>query len=205
MKRFLVLVVLGVMTAVMGNAYADQKVVGYVPSPEGDYQKLRTTDQTLLATDSASSTAQVGIGTQTPSTDTKLDVVGKVKVTELQIVNGTQGADRVLVSDADGNARWAQPPSSNLTAGNTGYADWLLKASFIKGIGMGPNQTPPLTLSTSFCASTTGAAECSAHHTYAIVASLNCSDGRSMLTFLKQTTADQDGITWHYRSYCVAG
>ncbi len=45
-------------------------------------------------------TGNVGIGTTNPTA--KLDVAGTVK-----IVDGTQGADKVLTSDASGNAHWA--------------------------------------------------------------------------------------------------
>jgi len=48
------------------------------------------------------STDRVGIGTITPSAN--LDVVGNVK-----IADGTQGAGRVLTSDAAGNATWTGP------------------------------------------------------------------------------------------------
>lgn len=43
----------------------------------------------------------VGIGTSSPSSSAKLDVVGKIKITD-----GTQGAGKVLVSDANGLATW---------------------------------------------------------------------------------------------------
>ncbi|MBI2094852.1 MAG: hypothetical protein HYT89_01645 [Candidatus Omnitrophica bacterium] len=104
------------------------KTVGYYPSPEGDYQKLRTTDQTLLATDSASSTAQVGIGTQTPGSDVKLDVAGKTRVTGLQIADGTEGYNKVLVSDEHGNTRWA-----TLSTGGSATQTYDLKVTPVPG------------------------------------------------------------------------
>ncbi len=46
--------------------------------------------------------SQVGIGTTTPDPSTMLDVQGKVK-----IVDGTQGENKTLVSDANGKAEWS--------------------------------------------------------------------------------------------------
>lgn len=50
-------------------------------------------------------TGDVGIGTAAPSA--KLDVVGT-----FQLVDGTEGVDRVLTSDANGNARWKPAATS---------------------------------------------------------------------------------------------
>jgi hypothetical protein len=52
-----------------------------------------------------STTGNVGIGTQTPTN--KLEVIGSVK-----IVDGTQGAGKVLTSDGTGKATWQTPTSS---------------------------------------------------------------------------------------------
>jgi len=49
----------------------------------------------------------IGIGTSTPQLGVKLDVNGSVKFTD-----GTQGAGKVLTSDANGLATWATPSSS---------------------------------------------------------------------------------------------
>ncbi len=64
----------------------------------------------------ATASVNVGIGTTTPSA--KLDVIGAVKITD-----GTQGANKVLTSDANGLAVWqapAAPPAAWLLAGNAG-------------------------------------------------------------------------------------
>jgi trimeric autotransporter adhesin len=57
--------------------------------------------------------ANVGIGTSTPSA--KLDVIGTVKITD-----GSQGANKVLTSDASGLASWQAPSSGWSLAGNAG-------------------------------------------------------------------------------------
>jgi trimeric autotransporter adhesin len=64
----------------------------------------------------ATTTVKVGIGTTTPSA--RLDVVGTVKITD-----GTQGANKVLTSDANGLASWqtpVQPPAAWSLTGNSG-------------------------------------------------------------------------------------
>ncbi|WP_415064265.1 hypothetical protein [Bdellovibrio sp.] len=54
----------------------------------------------------------VGVGTASP--DTKLHVAGAVK-----IADGTQGADKLLVSDANGSATWAAfPKFRSVSSGN---------------------------------------------------------------------------------------
>ena len=47
------------------------------------------------------SSSRVGIGTSSPSSGTKLHVVGSIKIED-----GTEGLNKVLVSDADGKASW---------------------------------------------------------------------------------------------------
>lgn len=58
------------------------------------------------------SAGRVGIGTQTP--DTKLHIVGKMR-----IVNGFELAGRVLVSDADGYGKWAEQPKPDVVYSNS--------------------------------------------------------------------------------------
>jgi hypothetical protein len=50
-------------------------------------------------------TGNVGIGTETPTSNAKLDIVGKIKITD-----GSQGVNKVLTSDASGLASWADIP-----------------------------------------------------------------------------------------------
>jgi len=60
----------------------------------------------------------VGIGTDTPGA--KLDVAGAIKITD-----GSQGAGKILTSDANGLATWTTPATTNLAdgtaVGNTPY------------------------------------------------------------------------------------
>lgn len=73
------------------SAFAEEvTVTTYYPSPEGKYKKLETTDETLLATDTTSETAKVGIGTTTPQAT--LDVNGDLSVSGTITVNGKKGA-----------------------------------------------------------------------------------------------------------------
>lgn len=98
------------------------------------FQALKTFQTTLLATDSGS----VGIGTNVPDVNAKLDLIGRVKITD-----GTEGAGKVLTSDANGLASWssslAQSPWSTDIDGNN-------KNLFSVGkIGIGTsNPTEPL-------------------------------------------------------------
>lgn len=78
----------------------------------------------------------VGIGTSTPVA--KLDVAGNVK-----IADGTQGAGKVLTSDADGIASWVTPPVStgsfvDLSSAQTvsGVKSWNDDAVFNTKIGI---------------------------------------------------------------------
>jgi hypothetical protein len=56
-------------------------------------------------------TLQVGVGTNTPTA--KLDVVGSFKVQ-----NGSQGAGKVMTSDANGLATWTTPSAAGLVSGS---------------------------------------------------------------------------------------
>ena len=69
------------------------------------------------------SDGKVGIGSTNPSA--KLEVAGTLK-----IVNGSQGAGKVLTSDANGLATWATPASNNSWA-LTGNSGTTAAANFI--------------------------------------------------------------------------
>lgn len=73
--------------------------------------------------------ANVGIGTSTPST--KLDIAGT-----LRIVDGTQGAGKVLTSDASGTASWVSPSNGGWSL--TGNAGTTATANFIGTIDNTP-------------------------------------------------------------------
>lgn len=66
------------------------------------YKASATQANSIILGNSANTDNKIGIGTSTP-TD-RLHVVGSVK-----IVDGTQGAGRVLTSDANGKASWIVP------------------------------------------------------------------------------------------------
>ena len=76
----------------------------YVNASGGEPLHLRTDGTDRLYIDGT--TGNVGIGTATPSE--ALDVVGT-----FQLVDGTQGANKVLTSDASGNASWQSAASGS--------------------------------------------------------------------------------------------
>lgn len=66
------------------------------------YQATATQANSIILGKSSEPNNKVGIGTSTP--DERLHVVGTVK-----IVDGTQGAGKVLTSDANGKGSWVSP------------------------------------------------------------------------------------------------
>ncbi len=64
------------------------------------YQATATQSNSIILGNSSNSNNKVGIGTNTP--DERLHIAGSIK-----IVDGTQGVGKVLTSDANGKASWA--------------------------------------------------------------------------------------------------
>ena len=92
-------IVLGTMAYAMAE---DVTMTTYYPSPRGVYKELRSNNDTFLAVQGGS----VAIGAASASA--KLDVTGTTLLRgTLTLQDGTQGTDRVLMSDANGQARWA--------------------------------------------------------------------------------------------------
>ncbi len=58
---------------------------------------------------------QVGIGTATYDPAIKLDVLGKVRMTDFQLDNSDPGEGKILQSDANGNASWVAPDDGDWT------------------------------------------------------------------------------------------
>ena len=90
-------------TGVLGSSDAGKGVWGTANSGIGGY--FSSTSGYALVT----GTGNVGIGISNPSA--KLDVAGSLK-----IANGSQGADKVLVSDIDGLTSWQKISSGSISA-----------------------------------------------------------------------------------------
>jgi hypothetical protein len=129
----------------------DVKIATYYPSPEGDYKRLRTTDETNLATTAeTSASARVSIGNTNTDAGTMLKIKGTgntdatqtlqllnsdnnvalsvlndrtTVVQNLRIQGGSPAANKVLTSDASGNASWQAPVAGSnvVSSGIYGY------------------------------------------------------------------------------------
>ena len=97
-----VLVVAMLLAAAPELCSETETLTTYYPSPSGVYTQMITTGNTYLARDGGNS-SRVGVGTTNPAA--KLDVAGQVR-----IADGTQGANRILTSDANGLATWVAQP-----------------------------------------------------------------------------------------------
>ncbi len=95
-----------------GNRNADQKSVSFVGTTDGVPLRFGTKNTIKMLIDSV---GRVGVGNLTPAYT--LDVLG-----QLRLNNGTQGAGKVLTSDASGVATWLTPASNPwATSGNNLY------------------------------------------------------------------------------------
>jgi len=78
----------------------------------------------------------VGIGIAPNDPQIKLDVLGKVRMTDFQLDNSDPGEGKILQSDADGNASWIDPPP-------TDDGDWVVSGNNIYrangNVGVGSN------------------------------------------------------------------
>ncbi|WP_139326048.1 hypothetical protein [Chryseobacterium sp. RU33C] len=79
----------------------------------GDGTNVINFDDNTFSVDALNN--RIGIGTNTPTQ--RLDVAGKVKITD-----GTQGSGKVLTSDAAGVASWGDLPAATTVASNNGLS-----------------------------------------------------------------------------------
>jgi hypothetical protein len=77
------------------------------PASTAWYAQSSTTDAGSNKTSGMYRTGNVGIGTTSFAPSTKLHVVSSTAGGGFRLVDGTQGANKVLQSDANGNASWA--------------------------------------------------------------------------------------------------
>lgn len=98
-----------------GTTYADMGTTQLMHVPYAMHAQSSASDKWSQTGSSISNinTGNVGIGTTAPTE--KLDVNGKTKTTQLQITSNA-GNNKVLVSDASGNANWS---NANTVASGT--------------------------------------------------------------------------------------
>jgi hypothetical protein len=103
------------LDALGGTSYTDMGTTQLMSVPYALYAESSASDKWLQNGSDISNmnTGNIGIGTNTPSE--KLEVIGKTKTTALQITSNA-GINKVLVSDANGNATWN---NANTIAGGT--------------------------------------------------------------------------------------
>jgi hypothetical protein len=77
------------------------------PASTAWFGQSSTTDAGSNKTSGIYRTGNVGIGTASFTPTTKLDIRASTSGTGLRLVDGSQGANKVLQSDANGNASWA--------------------------------------------------------------------------------------------------
>jgi hypothetical protein len=77
------------------------------PASTAWYSQSSTTDAGSNKTSGIYRTGNVGVGTTSFTPSTKLDIRASSSGTGLRLVDGSQGANKVLQSDANGYASWA--------------------------------------------------------------------------------------------------
>lgn len=131
---------------VNGSSLLDGAVTINESGADADFRVEGDTDPNLLFTDASAD--EVRIGTSTDAGDYKLQVNGKQYISSalsigttsndstlhvvggFKLVNGTQGAGKVLTSDANGGASW-QTPSAGLTLDEGSYTPTLTNTTNI--------------------------------------------------------------------------
>jgi len=97
MRKFYIFGLVVLAVTIIGFAWAEQiTLTTYYPAPYGVYRQFTTTSKTTLATNllSVDPDASVGIGTDSPDPNTKLEVQGgPVKTTDGLIIETIDGAD----------------------------------------------------------------------------------------------------------------
>jgi hypothetical protein len=116
------------------------KKIGTYAGADGLYLQTHTDDALNFATNNSlaqmtlNANGNLGIGIVTATA--KLDIAGDVK-----IADGTQGAGKILTSDADGLASWQTPGTCGLSIGDThqGGIIFYLDASGCHGLIAAPS------------------------------------------------------------------
>lgn len=157
-------IVSGFSTAAWGNEYLSFNVGSATDANNLTSEKMRI-----------QSNGNVGIGTNNPLA--KLDVLGNIK-----IADGTQGAGKILTSDANGLATWVAPTAAN--SSNIYTTDGTLSGARTVTMGANPltfNGTAPFNVNTKINAN---------------YLSLNAQDGNTEggELFLSGTTNSPNGI-----------
>ncbi|PRY19908.1 hypothetical protein CLV58_1641, partial [Spirosoma oryzae] len=99
----------------------------------------KTLNELMYLTDSNS--GMVGIGTTSPGV--KLEVNNGTTAGAIKIVDGTQGANKILTSDANGVGTWQTPADINIPA----PAVFSLQSdifNFLNGVSAGSSQSVPM-------------------------------------------------------------
>lgn len=99
------------------------------PASTAWFTQSSSTDAGSSKTNGIYRTGSVGIGTGVMTPSTKMDVRASSSGTGFRLVDGTQGANKILQSDASGNASWTNPTT--------------IPATVVGVMGVGPQSTAP--------------------------------------------------------------